>query len=79
MQENSHYRQLNAACCKFEKSQKIILVAKEFNWTGGTEIPSSKYHFNVHTNLARLFMLEIMFCFEHYTFLGQFPCKVRPN
>ena len=29
MQEKSHYRQLNAACCKFEKSQKIILVAKE--------------------------------------------------
>ena len=29
MQENSHYRQLNAACCKFEKSQKIILIAKE--------------------------------------------------
>ena len=29
MQENSHYRQLNAACCKFEKSQKIISVAKE--------------------------------------------------
>ena len=27
MQENSHYRQLNAACCKFEKTQKIILVA----------------------------------------------------
>ena len=31
MQENSQYRQLNAACCKFEKSQKIILVAKELN------------------------------------------------
>ena len=29
MQENSHYRQLNAACCKFEKLEKIILVAKE--------------------------------------------------
>ena len=29
MQGNSHNRELNVACCKFEKSQKIILVAKE--------------------------------------------------
>ena len=52
MQEKSHYRQLNAACCKFEKSQKIILVAKELIQTN--DALSRMGEQNVYSTLTHL-------------------------